>query len=245
MKKNILLSIVLLLAFLGTLKLRSPHPSEMPASLTLVPTVVPPENIKYFTFGYRDPIADSLWIRVLQNIDFCENPTLERNANLGKTLDEILTNKLKPPRCNKGWVYQMIDRVTDLAPKFRMAHAVGATILSVGVDDREGARLIFDKATERFSDDWSILFRAGYHYLYEIQDEAKAAELMQRAHKNGAPEWTVSLAARLYTKAGKAEIATVILTDFLEKNPEGPAADRARTRLKEIQTALKQDSNKN
>lgn len=94
--------------------------------------------------------------------------------------------------------------------------------LSVLQDDIEGAEELFVKAAESFPTDWPILYRAAYHFLYEGNDPEKAAKYLDQAAKQGGPEWLKSLAARLYEKEGRKEIALKVLTDYRSslKDPE-------------------------
>lgn len=157
---------------------------------------LPPKAILNFTFGQRELMADLYWLRLIQDFDFCE-----------KKIDQI--------NCaGNGWVYHMLDLITELSPKFRMPLAVGPMMLSVVVSDIQGASLLFDKAVVRFPDDWPILYRAAYHALFEEKNNAKAAKLMELAAKKGAPIWIYSLSARLYTEAGQADFAAGLLKEL-------------------------------
>lgn len=196
----------------------------------------PPENVKLMTFGYDEVLADSLWIRTIQDIDVC------------KAVDPDNAEKYKKgyvaPLCNDSWVYRMINAVTDLAPKFRMPYATGAVFLSVAINDQIGAKKIFDKALVQFPTDWSIAYRAAYHYIYELKDFSRGAELLIQAGKNGAPEWVYSLASNIYTKAGQAFLAKSIVEDMLEKDPNSKVAPRLRERLTEINKVLDEEKRK-
>lgn len=203
--------------FFLTMYLRPPEKTEQQKSLHLAP---PAQQIKNFTFGYSDILADLFWLRVLQKFDYCENEDSPRALNQGLDIEAILDYEMPPSRCHKGWVFQMIDRITDLSPSFRYAYAAGASLLSIAVDDREGARIIFEKAMRKFPKDWSIIYRAAYHYLFEIQNGSRAAILMEAAAKNGAPGWVISLSSRIHTKMGKVELGITVLQDFLKKNPD-------------------------
>ncbi len=151
--------------------------------------VAPPLSIKYFTFGYNHVIADSLWIRSLQDFDYCEK-SLSKNLCTGK-----------------GWLYQMLNLITDLSPKFRIAYSAGGIALTVIISDIEGASRFFDKAVLEFPNDWVILYKAAYHCIFEEKNLSKAASLAERAAQHGAPDWVYSLAARLYTEGGRREWA--------------------------------------
>lgn len=151
--------------------------------------LAPPLDIQYFTFGHRDLLADTFWLRSIQDFDYCEN-------------------KLKEHLCRgQGWLYQMLDVITNLSPTFRMAYSAGSMALTVIISDIEGASKFFDKAVRQFPDDWILLYKAAYHAIYEEKNPAKAADLVERAAKHGAPEWVYALAGRLYSQSGRAELA--------------------------------------
>lgn len=162
----------------------------------------PLKDLKLVTFGFHELGADLLWLRFIQNLDYC------REIKIG---------------CQMGWGYQMVSVIHDLAPKFRIPMAVGPMSLSVLNDDYKGADELFRKAIKAFPNDWPILYRAGYHFLEEGNDPVLASELFERAEENGGPNWLSSLAARSAEKAGRAEIAMRILEDY-KKSLEDPVA---------------------
>lgn len=204
----------------------------------------PPPQIKYFTLGYNDMISGMLWIRLLQDIDFCEGGRVQEGDFVLPSKNEldktkgVLERPIKPSRCHKGWAYQMLNTISEVHPTFKLAYDPGATYLSVIVDDREGARLMFEKGLQKYPEDWMINFKAGYHYLWEIQDARRSAVLLDKAGKTGAPPIVVALAAALYNRTGQAQLAKVILEDALAKNPTGIAADRIKIRLEEVHKIL-------
>ncbi|RYZ79021.1 MAG: hypothetical protein EOP06_27955, partial [Proteobacteria bacterium] len=111
--------------------------------------LVPPSQMKFFTFGYQEVVADSIWLRVIQDFDTCGKMINENVTPIEK--DPVRNNVVqRVGKCERSWAFQMIDSVTELAPKFRMAYATGAVVLSVAVDDVEGAARIFDKAVLNF-----------------------------------------------------------------------------------------------
>jgi tetratricopeptide (TPR) repeat protein len=207
----------------------------------------PPESLKYFTFGYNDFLASSLWIQLLQNFDYCEGGKYSESDYVtpevkGRSdkIDAIVARAIKPPKCHKGWVYSMLDVISEIQPHFHLVYDTGAMFLSVVVDDREGARLIFEKGLKYYPKDWQLNYHAGYHYLWEIQEPKRAAELFKVAGENGAPAWAVALSAALYTKTGQARLAKTILENALRNNPKGKDEERIKTRLKEVDQILYQ-----
>lgn len=154
-----------------------------------IEVISPSSDIQYFTFGHKDLVSDMLWLRSIQDFDFCE-----------KKVHEHLCR-------GQSWLYQMLNVITDLSPTFRMAYSAGSMALTVIISDIEGASKFFDKAVRQFPEDWIILYKAAYHAIYEEKNPAKAAELVERAAKHGAPDWVYALAGRLYSQSGRAELA--------------------------------------
>lgn len=180
--------------------------------------LLPPPDIRHFHFGFREAAADLLWVRVLQDFDACES------AKVGEL-------------CKGSWVFRMLDLITDLAPEFRRPYAAGGLTLSILVGDPVGASKLFDKAVAAFPGDWPILTRAAYQALYDEKNDAKAAALMERAAKAGAPSWYYSLAMRLYDKSGQAEASRHLL-QTLKNDPTLP-----REVLERIEARLSQGVN--
>lgn len=199
--------------------------------------IPPPQDLKLMSFGYNETIADSLWLRTVQDFDLCE----ARDIKDGKRVPHAKPGEVRERIiCKRGWVYQMIDTITELAPRFKAAHVYGATMLSVVVDDIEGANLIFEKAIKRFPTDWTIPYAAAYHAIYETKDEKKAADYLRLAGEEGAPAWVYALAAKIYTKEGQAVLAKSILEDALAKSPDPESAERIEQRLKEVEQSLQE-----
>ena len=208
----------------------------------------PPKQLEHFTLGYREVAADVLWIRVIQDFDICEQskaaPGAPQLPPAFRASDEHVERK--PSRCTNSWVYQMIDIVTELAPKFKTSYVAGATMLSILVDDREGALRIYEKGVQQFPEDWRLNYGLGYHYLYEMQDLEKAGAQLKLAAEHGAPPWVYALAANIYSKTGQAQLGISVLEDALAKDPQGPGAERIQYRLdilkKELAKARSEDS---
>lgn len=164
--------------------------------------IAPPPFIEHMTFGYSEVTADLLWIRAIQDFDYCDQVE-------GKVCR------------NNSWLYQMLNAITELSPNFRVPYAAGALALTVIISDIDGATKIFDKGVKAFPKDWPIAYRAAYHYLYELNDKKRAAELLIQAGENGAPPFVFALAGRLYSDSGHLDLAEVLLAEMKqsEKDP--------------------------
>jgi hypothetical protein len=207
---------------------KGPRPLEL---------LMPPKDLKYFTLGYHDALADSLWIRVIQDFDLCENST---HHNFDPTPGPVVNDGV----CRFGWVYHMIDTVTELSPQFHMPYTSGALMLTTVVNDNDGAEKIFEKGLARFPHDWSLQYYAAYFFIDSKPDVRRAAHLLAEAGKNGAPQWVISLAAGLYTNAGQAALAKKVLEETLEASHDARWEPRLRDRLKLVEKQLVEAQNR-
>ena len=112
--------------------------------------------------------------------------------------------------------------------------------MSVIMGDKMGAKKIYDKGVKRFPNHWNLLFHAGYHYLWELEDEKRGTELLLQSARNGGPKWLYNLAAKNYKKTGKLLLAREILQEFMEKDVKGEYQEIIRKKLKEIEKEMKQ-----
>lgn len=178
--------------------------------------IAPPPSIERMSFGYSEVFADVLWIRTVQDFDYC-------SQSVAKGVCE-----------GKSWLYQMLDSITNLSPSFRMPYAAGALALTVLITDVDGATKIFDKGVKAFPNDWPILYRAAYHYMYEVKDNKRAAELLIQAGKNGAPPWVFTLAGRLYSDAGNLELAESVLQEMIDTKQDPALIKRLQDKIQAI-----------
>jgi hypothetical protein len=214
--------------------------TELPLAL-----IVPPADLPHLVMGYNEVASDSLWIRVIQDFDRCEQPELDPDLKVQKLKEsqELLASPGVPirSRCGKGWVYHMLDSITELTPEFRLPYSLGGAALSVLVDDRAGATAILEKGVNRFPNDWVIQYRAAYHQLFEEKNQLRASELLVRAGKNGGPPWLFFLAARLATSQGKAMLAKSIIEEQIEAATTEEKKVELQKRLDFINETLKKN----
>ncbi len=198
--------------------------------------LIPPKDIQYFALGYREILADMLWIRSIQDIELCGDANL-----IPGTKDLPDGPGLLVAKCKNGWSYRMLDAVTELAPKYHTPYKAGAAILSVIAHDAYGAGKLYEKAIARFPGDWEMEYRAAYHFMAAFQNYEQASEYLISAGKHGAPRWVFSLAAKLKSKMGQAILAKPILEEAIAADPEGQYADRLKTRLDEVNEIIKKE----
>lgn len=199
----------------------------------------PPEYLEYFHFGFRESMADSLWLRWIQDSDVCQvydNRDL-KNVEVAKSVNPLTANP-RHKNCDHSWGYKMLDTISNLSPKFEMVYLAGAPSLSILVEDYEGAGLIYEKGIKQYPHDWRLLFRAAYHYQFDKQDLPRAAELLQQAGDNGAPFWVKSLAARLYTAAGQYELGITTLQNYRKSLKDDDSIKKVDARIAELKAKL-------
>jgi tetratricopeptide (TPR) repeat protein len=178
--------------------------------------IAPPPRMELYSLGMKPQLADGLWLRAIQDFDYCEN-LVAKNTCRGNS-----------------WLYKMIDSVTTLDAKYEIAYSVGGLALTILISDYDGASKIFDRGVKEFPTEWNLLYRAAYHALYEEKDFKKASELFKKAGKYGAPEWTLSLSNRLMTKKGRLEISERILGDMVRREESEILIRRMREIIEEI-----------
>lgn len=183
--------------------------------------IIPPPMLDRMDFGFSETMADILWIRAVQDFDYCDQQIAERVCR------------------NNSWLFKMLDAITDLSPSFRMPYAAGALALTIIITDVDGATKIFDKGVKAFPHDWPILYRAAYHYMYEVKDNKRAAELLIQAGKHGAPPFVFTLAGRLYSDAGNIELAEAVLKDMIDTKQDPALIQRLEDKIKSIKSSQK------
>jgi hypothetical protein len=175
--------------------------------------IKPPLLIEHFTFGHNELVGDVLWLRAIQDFDHCERERAEKAT------------------CNGSWLGEMLIRITELSPRFRMVYALGPMMLSVMIEDHVSAIELLEKSRKYYPNDWPILYRGGYIFLYEIKDKIKAAEYFLRAGRNGAPAWVYSLANRLYRESGDLQKSEFLLQEAERTGVPKEIIERMKSKL--------------
>ncbi len=213
---QIKLLLIALLLFVGTLYLNRPQEQKRSDYLP------PPFAIKYLSVGMNYQLADSLWLRALQDFDYCEK--------------KINENECK----SKSWLFQTLNLATEIDPLFEptMYRSAGLA-LTVIISDYAGASVIFDKAVRHYPHDWSIAYSAAYHALFEEKNKIKAARLYEKAAQNGAPVWVYSLAGRIASDGGDDEYSKKILEGMIATNQDEKIIKRLKDKLAEVEESRK------
>lgn len=177
----------------------------------------PPKAIQHFTSGLKIAIADSLWLRALQDFDYCNDKINERDC------------------VGQSWLFQVLDLATTLDPKFEpVMYQTGGLALTVIISDYAGASIYFDRGVEQYPNDWQLNYAAAYHVLYEEKNKAKAAKLYLAAADNGAPPWVRVMAGRLGYEGGDKVFAEQVLQQMIDTNQDEKLIEVLKRRLSKL-----------
>lgn len=182
----------------------------------------PPNAIKNLSIGLNNQFADLLWLRALQDFDYCET-------------------KINQTECkSKSWLFQTLNLMTEIDPVLDpIMYRMSGLALTVIISDYAGASVMFDKAVAQYPNDWSITYAAAYHALFEEKNNLKAAGLYEAAAKNGAPAWVYSMAGRLANEGGDREYAEKIIQGMIETNQDEKIIRRLREKISTIESVKK------
>lgn len=181
--------------------------------------LVPPLELKHLVAGFNAQVADSFWLRSIQDMEYCE---AEIDGKVCK---------------NKSWLFNVINLTVELDPSFSEAFYFGALALTVLVEDREGASIIYDKATALYKYDWHILYAAAYHALFEEKNQLKAGRLYLQAANMGAPSWVRLSAGKLIASGGDKKAAEEILEQMIMTEQHPLWIKQLRSKLEESKSS--------
>jgi tetratricopeptide (TPR) repeat protein len=173
--------------------------------------------IRYFSFGLENSIVDGFWILFLQELDAYNQA-------------EIAEPHLCPDRTS-SWHFHIMNVAFDLDSRFYEIMTHAPLLISVTINDPKGASVLFDKSVANFPNDWRILYRASYQAQIEERNFQKAANLLYRAGKSGAPGWVMSLAGGLYNQVGNRKMAEQIYEELIKESKDEETAQRLKLKL--------------
>jgi tetratricopeptide (TPR) repeat protein len=163
------------------------------------------------SLGYRELAADLLWLQAIQVMG-------------EKKLSEEAGH----------WLYDALDRITTLDPKFVRAYEAGSHALCTLVVMPEESIRLLEKGMRHNPQEWKLPFLLGINYYFEVGDDEKAAEAMAKAARlPGAPERLMSLAAKLFVSAKSPQQAVELLAKAYEETSDENVRRMLEVRLKE------------
>jgi tetratricopeptide (TPR) repeat protein len=169
------------------------------------------EYLRLASLGYRELAADLLWLQAIQVMG-----ERKLSAEAGH------------------WLYDALDRITTLDPKFVRAYEAGGHALCTLVVLPEQSIRLLEKGLQHNPQEWKLPFLLGINYYFELADDEKAAEAMAKAaHLPGAPESLARLAAKLFVSAKSPQQAVDLLAKVYEETSDENVRKMLEIRLKE------------
>jgi len=170
------------------------------------------EYLKLAVLGYRQVVADLIWLQAVQHIG------AKRDTQLGYT-----------------WTYHAVDVLTDLDPTFVPPYQATGLFLGVLVGRHEEGIDILRKGFLHNPGVWQLPFLAGYISYYEQCNPVAGGEYLRIAARvPGSPAYLPRLAARMTVESGDPTAAL----EFLDRFSRSVADERVREtlvqRMKEI-----------
>jgi len=170
------------------------------------------ENLKIVSLGYDQLVSSLLWLKIIN-----------------------VTGTKDLPPAGYEWLYQALDRVTTLDPKYEYAYqfaAINMTIL--GKQPTKGNRLLY-KGLKENPQTWYIPFYIGFTEYYYFGNYPSAAENMARAASiPGRPEFLPGLAAGLFMEAKESSRGIAFLEQMAQSTDDERISRALRERAQEI-----------
>ena len=174
------------------------------------------EYLRVASLGYRELIADTIWIEVLHQY-----------GNRHLSVEGF------------RWTSHAVDVLTDLDPKFVFAYQAAGTNLAVSARLIPESLAILEKGFRNNPESWALPFIMGYDYLVELHDPEHAAKYFRAASfLPGAPSFLSELATKATVAAGDPTIALEYLQRLYEQTSNDRIKAGVAERIKEVVTLL-------
>ena len=166
----------------------------------------------YFTFGFRNFLADVAWLEAVQTAG-------EKRL---KDADYRLLS------CQ-------LDIVSDFDPRFTMPYLLGGLFLSESDAHSKDALALLSKGKPHHSTDWRFPFYIGYIQYFSLGDTTTAGRSMEEAARlPGSPPYLPMLATRMLSEAKDPEAALALLSSIADQETD-PIRQRAlERRIREV-----------
>lgn len=174
--------------------------------------------INIFDLGQKRLLSDILWITTLLESDLSHYK--------GKDLN--------------SWLYLRFLTISTLDPLFLQNYQFGGQYLSIIKDDLLGAEVIFDLGIEKYPDDYTLLFNAGFLQAFELQNFQKAIPLYVKLSNNPmTPRYVISLINKLkYSLNKDLEVAFQLVKESYVNTNDKFLKDKLRQDLYSIRATI-------
>jgi hypothetical protein len=135
----------------------------------------------------------------------------------------------------------MFDLITDLDPKFYFAYWLGAWAIGDS-GEPEAAVALLAKGGRHNPDAYDYAYLTGFiHFLFRHDYSAAAASFEKAATFPDAPRFARTMAARMYQKQGKDELALQTWQTLYERATDPNTKRIAKRNVERIQAELRHE----
>jgi tetratricopeptide (TPR) repeat protein len=192
-------------------------PPELDVNMLFVP---PPEMTKALATGYRNLIADGLWLGLLQ---YYGERLVQQSAERRRAVN------LAP----------MFNLITDLDQRFWFAYWLGAWALGDN-QEPDAAIALLQKGERENPQDYNYPYLQGFIQFLERKDYPSAYQAFMRATSfPDAPRFAKTMAARMLQKEGMDAQALQIWQGIYAAAQDKVTKDIARRNVERIQAEMK------
>jgi hypothetical protein len=170
------------------------------------------DYLKVAVLGYDQLAADLLWLKAIQ-----------------------VMGEKKIVQLDTEWLYQVLDVITTLDPKFDYIYQLGSVYLSMLANRADLAVQLLEKGVVDNPEVWQLHFYLGFNQFYFLGHFKEAADAMAKAAAlPGRPNFVPLLASRLYAHAEEPELALVFLEQMYQLSKDDQVRAQLRARMQEV-----------
>ncbi|MEO7132844.1 MAG: hypothetical protein ABI024_01360 [Vicinamibacterales bacterium] len=173
--------------------------------------------------GFRNLVADVYWMRAVVYYGGRRRASAEAAT----------------VPANFAQLYSLLDLVTSLDPKFRVAYRFGAIFLTEAYPRGPGrpdlAIALLQRGIENEPAHWEYMEDIGFVYYWWLKDYHQSAAWFTRAGQQpGAPAWLAPLAATTLAQGGDRQSSRFLWTQLLQTTDVEWVRRNARIRLQQL-----------
>jgi tetratricopeptide (TPR) repeat protein len=212
MKKKLLaLFFVLLMAAVGVLQYKYDSQRGYLSARQVFVTLPPGKTLKILSFGFRDLVADMLFIWSIQFYSSYH-----------------LTNSYQ-------YIEHVFNTITDINPRYKEPYIVGSWIMALEVGDIPMAMRLLQKGSANMPDEWIFDYECGFYAYKNLKDYTLAEKFFSRAmSKPGVPAFIKRTRAHMAYMEDNLQYAYQLWMDIYKKAKDQLELDVARNHLGQI-----------
>ena len=175
--------------------------------------------VKRAAFGFDNLVADVYWMRAVVYYG-------------GK-------RRADEAHRNFDLLYPILDLVTTLDPRFKIAYRFGAIFLTEAYPNGPGrpdlAVALLERGIDSTESNWEYMEDLGFVHYWWLQDYTAAAGWFERAgQRPGAPTWLAPLAATTLARGGDRRSSRMLWQQLHESTTDPWLKRNSETRLQQL-----------